>query len=177
MLLTTILSFIGGLLPAFIPEILKFFQKKQDNKHELDLLDKQIILGEKTHLWKLEEINTNADIRSDEIVHKQGSTFGIQLLDAAKAHGFSSWLLGPIFVLFSLGDFLSNQVRTAIAYVSFGFYVIYKWAGFQLASTYNETSWGAIRESWTEFDQSVLMLVLGFHFGGRAAAKVFGKKG
>jgi len=59
----TIISAIIGFVGGFIPELFKLWNKKEDNKHELAVLDKQIEANRLLHEHKLEEINTQADIK------------------------------------------------------------------------------------------------------------------
>ena len=99
-----IFSAVLGFAAPFLPELLKYFNRKQDNAHELAMMSLQAQLAEKQHAWKMEEIITTAD--ATEIVewHKPMSSFGVQLLDAAKGQGLSGWALYPAFYLFSLFD-------------------------------------------------------------------------
>ena len=68
---------------------------------------------------------------------------------------------------------MNGLVRPTIAYCSFGFYMVYKWSVFEIAKAQLDTV-QAINATWTENDWAVLLMVLGFFFGQRAAKAVLG---
>ena len=156
----TIISAIIGFVGGFIPELLKLWNKKEDNKHELAVLDKQIEANRLLHEQKLEEINTQADIKES-----------IALYEASKIEQTGvKW--ADVFLAVYNGT-----VRPTITY---GFVGLYMWVKFTMIYTY---MWiqelPAIQTAqavWTEFDNSALMLVLGYYFGQRMAQKVFNVK-
>ena len=98
----TILATVLGFLGPFVPEVLKFFNRRQDNSHELEMMRLQMLHAEKAHAWKLEEINAHADIAEAMSLRQPQQSFGVQLLDAAK--GWPAWaVLGlPALVLLIL---------------------------------------------------------------------------
>ena len=130
-------SAILGFGAPFLPELLKYFNRKQDNAHELSMMSLQAQLAEKQHAWKMEEIITTADAAETVELHKPMSSFGVQLLDAAKGQGLSGWALYPAFYLFAILDFISGFVRPGITYVAFGFYMSVKWAELIVANAHN----------------------------------------
>lgn len=170
MILTAILGFAA----PFLPELLKYFNRKQDNQHELEMMKLQMQRGAQEHLWRMEEINTTADIKEGELVHAPMNSFGVQLLDAAKGHKLSGWALYPVFYLFSFLDFLSGLVRPGITYAAFGFYITVKWAQLSIAMSSNQDFATAILGVWAENDMSIVVLVLSYWFGQRAAKSAFG---
>ncbi len=151
-IITAIIGFAGG----FIPDILKLLKQKRDNEHELALLDKQIRMQEIIHTQRLEEINTEADIRESEALYKSSELkpSGVMWVDAALY-------------------FYNGTVRPSVAYAFVGLYAITKYAQLQLAFAANMDKWQAIEKVYTEYDQATLTLVLGYYFGQRSAAKVF----
>lgn len=58
----TVLSALLGFVGPFIPELIKFFRQKQDNAHELALLEMQTKIAASEHMYRMEEINATADI-------------------------------------------------------------------------------------------------------------------
>lgn len=170
-----ILTAVLGFLAPFLPEVLKFFNRKQDNLHELAMMELQMKKGSQEHLWRMEEINTNADIKEGELIHAPMNSFGVQLLDAAKGHNLSGWALYPVFYLFSLLDFLSGLVRPGVTYAAFGFYMAVKWAqlAVAIAAADGSVTTGLIAV-WSEEDRSIVVLVLSYWFGQRAAKGAFG---
>ena len=167
---------IFGFLAPFLPSVVKIFQAKQDNAHELAMMKLRLEGDKADHLYKMEEINLAADIAEQIQIHKPVASFGIQVLDAAKNSGWSSWMIAPPFYLFVLVDFLSGLVRPLITYTAFSGYLIYKWAIFNELTSYlySGDAAGAIRELWREEDWAVLTLVLSYYFGLRSYKAVFG---
>jgi hypothetical protein len=141
----TIISAIVGFIGGFIPEIIKLFKEKQDQKHELAVMDKQIEAQKQTDAMHLQEVNINADVLDAAAVYKAAET---------KLTGYK-WVDGII-------EAYNSGVRPSITY---GVLVLYI-----------SDKFGYTNNKYTEFDESVLMLVLGFWFGQRTASKVFRRK-
>lgn len=169
-----IISALLGFAAPFLPETLKYFSKKQDNEHELAMMDLQIKKGASEHLYKMEEINTQGDISESIEVHKPLQSFGVQLLDAAKGHGLSGWALYPSFYLFCILDFLAGMVRPGITYAAFTFYVSVKWAELTIARANSSALSAALLQVWTSEDRAIVILVLSYWFGNRSAKAAFG---
>lgn len=174
MMMIEMFSAILGFAAPFLPEILKYYNRKQDNQHELAMLDKQIEKGNQEHLWKMEEINTQGDISEAIELHKPQSSFGVQLLDAAKGQGLSGWALYPAFYIFCLLDFIGGLVRPGITYAAFGFYVSVKFAELQIAKANSSALSAALLQIWTSEDRAIVILVLSYWFGNRSAKAAFG---
>lgn len=169
-----ILSAAFGFLAPFVSEIFKFFQRKQDNQHELAVMKMQIEAKSQEHLWKMEELSATADIKEAEQLHLPVQSFGVQMLDAAKGHNMSPWMFGPAWYLFVALDFISSMVRPTITYAAFAFYAAVKWAQLQVALDIQGTYKEALLSIWTSSDMSIVILVLSYWFGQRAAKAAFG---
>lgn len=169
-----IFSALVGFAAPFIPEVLKYFNRKQDNVHELAMMDLQMKKGAQDHLYKMEEINVHGDISESIELHKPQSSFGVQLLDAAKGNSLSGWALYPAFYLFCLLDFLAGMVRPGITYAAFAFYVAVKWAELSIARSANSGLSIALLQVWTSEDRAIVILVLSYWFGNRSAKAAFG---
>ena len=169
-----IFSAVLGFAAPFLPELLKYFNRKQDNAHELAMMWLQAQLAEKQHVWKMEEIITTADAAETVELHKPMSSFGVQLLDAAEGHSLSGWALYPAFYLFSLLDFLSGMVRPGITYAAFGFYMSVKWAELMIAKANSSALSIALLQVWTSEDRAIVIIVLSYWFGHRSAKAAFG---
>jgi hypothetical protein len=168
-----IISALLGFAAPFLPEGLKFFTRKQDNAHELAILRLQLEKGAQEHLWKMEEIGAQADIAEAKVLHKPEHSFGVQLLDAARNTGLSGWALYPAFYLFTLVDVLAAMVRPGITYAAFGFYMSVKWAQLTIAQQHSTLSMALINV-WDDSDRALVVLVLSYWFGHRAAKAAFG---
>ena len=168
----TVLSALLGFVGPFIPELIKFFKQKQDNQHGLAILALQAEAAKQEHLYKLEELNTSADIAESANLRLPQQSFGVQVLDAAK--DWPKGVIVPVFYLFSFLDFMSGFVRPAVTYAFVGFYLMYKWALFEVAKLESSSWIVALPTIWSEADFALLTLTLSFWFGSRAAKAAFG---
>ena len=169
-----IFSALLGFAAPFLPEALKYFTRKQDNAHELAMMDLRLKQGASEHSWKMEEINTQGDIAQALEVYKPTQSFGVQLLDAAKGHGLSGWALYPAFYLFCVMDFLAGMVRPGVTYAAFAFYVSVKWAQLTIAKASGSGLSMALLQVWSSEDRAIVILVLSYWFGNRSAKAAFG---
>lgn len=141
----TIISAIVGFIGGIVPEIMKYFKDKQDKKHELAIMDKQIEAQKQTASMHLQEVNIQSDLTESLAVYKAAETklTGYKAFDAV-IEGYNA------------------GVRPSITYGVLILYILDKF--------------GVTTGKYTEFDESVLMLVLGYWFGQRAAKFAFGRK-
>ena len=169
-----LLSGAFGFVGAFLPEAVKIFRERQEKQHELALMELRLKHAEKEHGWKMEEINTQADIAEMQTLRTPQESFGVQVLDAAKGSGYPNWLVFPVFWLFALLDFISGLVRPGITYAIVAFYMAVK-VSILLELESQTGSWAqAIPQIWEPDDKAVLMFVLMFWFGQRAVKAAFG---
>jgi hypothetical protein len=173
---TLLMSFLTGVIGPLLPNVIGLIRDYQDRKHELAMLELRMKHAEKEHMWRIEELNATADIEEAKVLHTPVSSYGVQLIDAADKWGdttWGKWLITPSFYMYSFLDILNGLVRPTIAYCAFGFYMVYKWSIFEIAQAKMATN-EAILATWTENDWAVLLMVLGFFFGQRAAKAVLG---
>jgi hypothetical protein len=173
----TIFTALTGFIAPFLPEVLKFFRARQDQQFELQRMEMQFKYAEKEHLLKIQEIDLQAGIDEMRTLHQPMTSFGVQMLDAAKGHAFGKWAIVPAFYLFVILDWLSGMVRPSVTYAFVGFYLLYKWARFQLMADVSDKTftWAeGVINIWNETDYQILVLVLSFWFGQRVAKAVFG---
>ena len=105
------LSLLGSLLgfgTSFLPKIMDYFQDKQDKKHELSLMDKQLEQQIQIGNQKLDMVHVEADIRETEALLKSQSSLNRQssqwITDlAASVRPFITYLL---FIEFMVLTFL-----------------------------------------------------------------------
>lgn len=171
-----ILSAVFGFLAPFLPELLKWFTRKQDNAHEIAMTKLRLEAASQEHIWRLEEINATADIAEMKALHAPQPSLGVKLLDAADGK-YPAWTIVPIFWLFGLLDWLSGMVRPAVTYAAFTFYMTVKFARFRLMESVvsSDTQWyELVARMWDGNDMAVLTLVLSYWFGNRIAQKAFG---
>lgn len=163
-----------GFVAPFLPEVLKFLQRRQDNAHELDMMRLQMEKGAAEHLWRMEEVSAQADIAEATMLHQAPHSFGVQILDAARSNKLGAWAIVPAFYIFVVLDFMAGMVRPGITYAAFAFYVAVKWAQLQAAVAASGSMAAALPFIWHESDRAVLVLVLAYWFGHRSAKAAFG---
>jgi hypothetical protein len=84
------LSLLGSLLgfgTSFLPKLMDYFQDKQDKKHELQLMDKQLEQQIQIGNQKLDMVHVEADIRETEALLKSQSS-----LNSNRRNGSPTWL-------------------------------------------------------------------------------------
>lgn len=151
----TLLSLISGGLLRFLPELLKFFTVKQDNSHELAMMDKQI---------ELQKLNADNAYRAQE--KQLDSAEIIALMDAQK-----SALAGQFQKTgFMIVDALNFLVRPVAAYYFMGGYGIFKTAALIVALRTSDP-WTSVLSIWTAQDTNILGSILSFYFVGRVFDK------
>jgi hypothetical protein len=151
----TLFSLIGGGLLRFLPELLKFFTLKQDNSHELAMMDKQI---------ELQKLNADNAYRAQE--KALDSSEILALMDAQK-----SALTGQMQKTgFMIVDALNFLVRPLATYYFLGCYGIVKTAMIAVALRSTDP-WTAIIHCWNDQDAQILSGILAFWFVGRVFDK------
>lgn len=176
----TLLSTLLGFTAPFLPELVKFFNRRQDLAHELEMFKLRMQQGAAEHTWKMEEINATADIAEAAMLHQAQPSFGVQILDRAHdvwgSGRFGQLLIAPVFWAFAFMDWVNGMVRPTIAYWAFGSYMIYRYSCVKLAMSvaHDMTAAEAVAKVWSENDWAVLMMVLAFYFGERTRKAVFG---
>ena len=140
---------VFGLLSGALPEALKYFKQKQDNQHELKVMELQIQAQAQAHTERLEEINTQADIADSQALYKaaEQKMTGVRWVDASIS-------------------LLISSVRPVITYSFFGLYAAVKLSMYQ----------GSMVELWTEMDMAVFATIISHWFGYRSMTKFSGKK-
>jgi hypothetical protein len=147
-LLGTLFGFLGN----FVPELLKFWKQKEDNKHELAVMDKQIEMAKMEHEQKLEEINVQADISESAALYKSAE----QKITGLK------WVDGIV-------ELYNSSVRPTLTYCFFGMYAFVKIKTLLilLPIMSDQTFLANIKIIWTEEDGAIFATIIGFWFGSR----------
>ena len=151
-----ILSLVLGFAGSFFPSLLKFFQQKQDYAHELEILRLQLQGQAQGSTERIAEINVKGDVEESIAMYKAAELkpSGVKWIDA-------------------LLYFYNGTVRPTITYIFVGLYGMHKVACVKVALETGTNKWLILRDQFTEFDASSLMLVLGYWLGQRMAVKVF----
>ena len=142
-------SLFGGLF-RLAPEVLKFFDKQNDRKHELAMMDKQLDYEKLKAEFKVEEKY------ADFSVHQLDAMQEAFKEQAATATSSYKWVSA-----------LSALVRPMVTYVLFGLYVCFKITMMYYA-VQTGIPWSAVmQQAWNQDDFAMLNAILMFWFVGR----------
>jgi len=169
-------SAIFGFLSPFVPEVIKYFNRKLEADQQLKLFELKSKLSAQEAAQELAKIEARADVAEAETLRKARPSYGVALIDAMGEKGWPLALLAPLVYAFGALDLLAGLVRPLITYAIVAFYIAYKWARWELLqqSTGGSDLANAIPLLWDEKDYAVLTLVLSFWFGQRVARYAFG---
>ena len=140
------LSLLGSLLgfgTSFLPKMMDYFQDKQDKKHELSLMDKQLEQQIQIGNQKLDMVHVEADIRETEALLKSQSSLNRQS---------SQWITD-----------LAASVRPLITYLLFIEFMVLT---FLLAFGYIDNEMYAL--IWSDEIMAMWAAVISFWFGSRS---------
>jgi len=144
-----------GLVGSAIPEVIKFFKNRGDQKHELELFRLQSERMKLQHTLKIQEIDLTAEIKETEKLyeHAQPKLSGWKILDG-------------------LIQFYNASVRPTITYAFTGLYAFIKYAQLQSAMTNDVDILEAAPVIWTEIDAAIWTTIITFWFGSRNFKRV-----
>jgi len=146
-------SIFGGLF-RLAPEVLKFFDRKDDRKHELAMYGLQIDLEKTKGQVKIEEKYIDYGIAQTQAIQ---TAFEGQAKEAAASY---RWVAA-----------LSALVRPMVTYILFGMYVAFK-ITIIVHAVNSGANWIDIaRNHWTPDDFAMLNMILTFWFLGRSIEK------
>lgn len=150
----TLLGSLLGFISSAFPDLLKIWQDKQDRKHELQILDRQMEQMRLGHNQRLEEIAVNADISESLALLKHDSQLsGI------------GWV-----------DGLRSSVRPIITYAFFLLFTTVKLCAlYVLTIEQGQAFVEALPQIWDAETQALFAAVMSFWFGQRALAKARGQ--
>jgi hypothetical protein len=138
-------SLLGSLLgfgTSFLPKVMDYFQDKQDKKHELQLMDKQLEQQIQIGNQKLDMVHVEADIRETEALLKS---------QTALTKSSSQWITD-----------LAASVRPFITYLLF---IEFMGLTFLLAGGYIDNAMYSL--IWSDEVVGVWAAVISFWFGSR----------
>lgn len=144
---------LGGALGAIarlLPEVIKFFDKKNEREHEL-----------KMYTLETELVKVRGEVKLEE----RYVDFGVAQLDAMAAaykEQESAVQKASKFVAN-----LSASVRPGIAWLIFLFYIISK-VTFIAAGLAIGQPWHELLSVWNPEDMSLLSMILGFYYTNRS---------
>ena len=150
----TLLGSLLGFGTSFLPEILNYFKRGQEQKHELQKMQMQMELMSKRSELKIEELDKEAEIKETEGLYKH---------DDVDAGGFINALRG--------------SVRPIITYAFFGLFVAIKVTA--LLSLMNQSGVSlnmALDTIWDDQTSGLFAAIMSFWFGNRAVGKYYKKE-
>ncbi len=155
-----ILGAIVGLLGSLLPEVLKFWNNKEDHRHELAVLSVQAEMAKSEHVYRLEEISSQADIATEQAVYKAAEikTTGWRFVDGINA-------------------LYNSSVRPTITYA---FMVLYAYVKYSLiySSVAAGYKWQEVgSQIWGSEDFAIFATIMGFWFGGRLVKHMLDRAG
>lgn len=143
-----------GILGSAIPALLGFFQKKEDNTHELQMAEIKSRQIEQQGKIDMAVTNVNAD-----------SVEGKSLRDHDAA------LDGGKFI-----NALRASIRPVITYVFFGLFVAVKASAAYVMFEYGKTTPDILKAVWDSETQALFATVITFWFGSRVFEKMQDRK-
>ncbi len=146
----TLLGSLLGFISSTFPDLLKLWQDKQDRKHELQILDRQMEQMRLGHNQRLDEIAINADVSQSLALYKHDSQpSGVTWVDGLRA-----------------------SVRPVITY---GFFILFAWVKLSAVVLLMNQDGLNINEAliqiWDAETQALFAGILSFWFGTRSLAK------
>ncbi len=145
----TLLASIAGFISSLIPEIVKVYKDKNDKKHELEILSRQIELTKMNISQNLEEIRASYDASELTSLYTTFKT-GISWVDA-----------------------LNGTVRPVMAYCFFALYSLLKYVQYKAIMYVAESAVQYIDILWTTDDQAIFAGIISFYFGQRTFSKLW----
>ena len=144
----TLLGSLLGFGTSFLPEILNYFKRGQEQKHELQKMQMQMELMSKRSELKIEELDKEAEIKETEGLYKH---------DDVDAGGFINALRG--------------SVRPIITYAFFGLFVAIKVTALLALLNVGHDLGRALSLIWDDATAGLFAAIMSFWFGNRAVSK------
>ena len=151
----TIIGSLLGFGTSFLPEVLNYFKRGQEQKYELQRMQMEMELMAKRSELKISELDKEAEIKETEGLYKH---------DNVDAGGFINALRG--------------SVRPIITYAFFGLFVAIKVTA--LLSLINQSGVSlnmALDTIWDDQTAGLFAAIMSLWFGNRAVSKYYKKKG
>jgi hypothetical protein len=150
-------SLLGGVF-RLVPEVIKYFDKKNERQHELAMFDKQCDLEKVRGQIRLEEIGAQRDMAVDVGVMDAFKAAIDQQTEMVKAAG--GWVAS-----------LSASVRPMMTYYLLLLYGVAKTAAIVLAYLAGQPMLEVLKEAWSVDDMALLSGVVNYWILDRTLAK------
>lgn len=153
MLLESLLGSIIGIGARLLPEVINFFDRKDERKHELSMMDKQLDYEKVKSEFKLEQKYTEFSIAQ---LDAMSEAYKQQATAESRA---SKWVASA-----------SAFVRPGITYIIFGMYVLFK-LSIMITGIYTGQPLLVVFGTWTPDDMALLNATISFWFLNRTIEK------
>ena len=151
----TLLGSLLGFGTSFLPEVLNYFKRGQEQKHELQRMKMEIELMAKRSEFKIQELDKEAEIKEAEGLYKH---------DSVDAGGVINALRG--------------SVRPIITYAFFSLFVAIKVTALISLMSLPEMQLNmALSMIWDDQTAGLFSAIMAFWFGNRAVSKYYKTKG
>ena len=151
----TIIGSLLGFGTSFLPEVLNYFKRGQEQKYELQRMQMEMDLMAKRSDLKISELDKEAEIKETEGLYKH---------DNVDAGGFINALRG--------------SVRPIITYAFFGLFVAIKVTALISLMSLPEMQLNmALSMIWDDQTAGLFSAIMAFWFGNRAVSKYYKTKG
>ena len=151
-------SLIGGAF-RLVPEVLKFFDKKNEREHELAMFAQQCQLEQLRGQIKLEEIGAQRDAALDVGAMDAFKSAIEQQTEMVKAAG-PGWVAS-----------LSASVRPVLTYYLLLMYGLFKLSGLIIAYYNGQSVVDLVAKSWAPDDMALLTGVINYWMIDRSLTK------
>jgi hypothetical protein len=131
-----------------------YFQDKADKAHELKMFELEVQAAEKQHQQRLVEINTEADIREIEAIHRHDAPTGVTFIDGIRGS------VRPIITYLFMLLFMAVEGAALYGLIWIDGMQVYE----------------AVRVVWSAEIHAGWMTILGFWFGSRTFMRTAGQK-
>lgn len=163
----TVSTVAGGALGALVraaPEVLNFFDKKNERQHELDMLAKNIDLEKLRNDHSERELAVNADMQQvtqgisaiTEAIKAQAQPTGVKWVDALNA------TVRPVLTYLIAGPYALGKMLVFLALV---------YVGFKTRGISADGVTAALAATYTLADMAIVSGILNFYFLGRVFDK------
>lgn len=157
----SLLGIIFGFLSGMFPKLLDLWKNKQDQKHELAILEIQRQLQAQGHTERLEEIGAQADIAESEAMYKYSKVEPLPYTGKTVPDFLLS--LANAFIYF-----LNGLVRPLVTFAFMGLYGYIKYVQYlsiKVSDIYSPLYNPSVL--WTETDQALFATIISHYFGQR----------
>ena len=151
----TLLGSLLGFGTSFLPEILNYFKRGQEQKHELQRMQMEMELMAKRSEFKIQELDKEAEIKETEGLYQHDNVDAGGIINALRGSG-----------------------RPIITYAFFSLFVTIKVTALISLMGLPEMELNmALNMIWDDQTAGLFAAIMSFWFGNRAVSKYYKTKG